>query len=110
MTRPDTRTVRDKPKGTGLTDVVVPLWVQVCLVGETPLHDVEAVVVTGLDSRHGLAVGAVQHLGKSADAGWGTAHLQERGQEGQRDPVTRKTVPPILYWLQQRQSVNLALY
>lgn len=67
-----------KDKGRGLTDVLVPLWVQIGLVGETALHDVQTVVVTGLHGGHGLAVCAVHHLGQSSDTRWGAAHLVGR--------------------------------
>jgi hypothetical protein len=64
-----------KGKGRGLTDVLVPLWVQIGLVGETALHDVQTIVVTGLHGGHGLAVWAVHHLGQCSDTRWGAAHL-----------------------------------
>lgn len=45
-----------------LTDEVLPLRVQVSLVGQAALHDVAAVVGAGFDRGHAAAVGAVDHL------------------------------------------------
>lgn len=45
-----------------LTDEVLPLRVQVGLVGQAALHDVAAVVGAGLDRGQAAAVGAVDQL------------------------------------------------
>lgn len=62
-----------------LTDVQVPLWIQISLIGQTALHDIETVVLTGFNCRHALAEGAVDHLGQSSDTCWSAAHLQKVG-------------------------------
>lgn len=58
-----------------LTYEEIPLSVQVCLVGQTALHDVEAVVVARSHSGQASAIWAVQHLHESPDAPRGGAHL-----------------------------------
>lgn len=45
-----------------LTYEIVPLKIEVSLVGQTASHDVRAVVVTGLHRHQALAVGTVDHL------------------------------------------------
>lgn len=45
-----------------LTDEVLPLRVQVSLVGQAALHDVAAVVGAGFDRGQAAAVGAVDQL------------------------------------------------
>lgn len=62
---------------TRLTNVQVPLWIQISLISQTALHDIQAVVLTGFNCWHALTVGAVHHLGQRSDAWRGTAHLQE---------------------------------
>lgn len=70
-----------KKKKKNLTDVQVPLWIQISLIGQTALHDIQTVVLTGFNCRHTLAEGAVEHLGQSSDTCWSAAHLQAVGVE-----------------------------
>lgn len=51
-----------------LTHEVLPLGVQVCLVGQAALHDVQAVVVAWLHIGHAPAVRAVHQLHDGASA------------------------------------------
>lgn len=68
-----------------LTDVLVPLGVQVGLIGQAAFHDVQTVVPAGLDGGHALAEGAVEHLGQRSHTRRGVAHLQEaRREEGKK--------------------------
>lgn len=50
-----------------LTYEVVPLSLQLPLVGQASAHDVETVVVTGLDGHEATAEWAVHHLGQGAN-------------------------------------------
>lgn len=73
-----------------LTQKVVPLGVQVGLVGQAAAHHVETVVLARLEGHLAGAVGTVEHLhGRSHTAGGG-ADLQEkerRGGEGGEDQL-----------------------
>lgn len=60
-----------------LTDVLVPLGIQISLIGQAALHDVKAVVLTGFSCWHALTKGAVHHLGQCSDTRWRAAYLQE---------------------------------
>lgn len=59
-----------------LTEEVVPLRVQVGLVGQTPTHHVETVVLAGLQRHLAGAVGTVQHLHGGAHTAGRRADLQ----------------------------------
>lgn len=72
-----------------LTDVQVPLGIQISLIGQTALHDVETVVLTGFNCRHALAEGAVEHLGQSSDTRRSAAHLQAVGAKEKKKQKRR---------------------
>lgn len=59
-----------------LTQKVVPLGVQVGLVGQTAAHHVETVVLAGLEGHLARAVGTVEHLHGRSHAAGGGADLQ----------------------------------
>lgn len=55
-----------------LTEEVVPLRVQVCLVSQTATHHIQTVILAGFQGYLARAVGTVQHLhGRSHTAGRG---------------------------------------
>lgn len=59
-----------------LTDEVLPLGVQVGLVGKAALHDISAVVGTGLDGGQASTVGAVHKLHHSTGTLWAQRNLE----------------------------------
>lgn len=62
-----------------LTHQVLPLGVEVCLVGQAALHDVQAVVVARPHAGHAPAVRAVHQLHD------GTSALVAEGHLGRQD-------------------------
>lgn len=60
-----------------LTEEVVPLRVQVRLVGQAASHHVQAVVLAGLQRHLARAVRTVQHLGGGSHAAGGRTDLEE---------------------------------
>lgn len=61
--------------GPGLTNEVLPLGVQISLVGQAALHDVGAVVGAGFDGGQAAAVGAVNQLHQGLRALWAERNL-----------------------------------
>lgn len=66
---------------------MVPLDVQVGLVGQAAPHHVVAVVLAGFQSGQSAAVGTVHHPGQGHAAAWEYVHLRQR------------TVPPLSFHL-----------
>ena len=62
--------------GLNLTDKVLPLGVQVSLVGQAALHDVGAVVGAGFDGGEAATVGAVNQLHQGLRALWTQRDLE----------------------------------
>lgn len=81
--------------GPGLTDEVLPLGVQISLVGQAALHDVGAVVGAGFDGGQAATVGAVDHLHQGLRALWAERNLG-RGTAGVRE-TQRSHVKPQSY-------------
>lgn len=61
--------------GLNLTYKVLPLGVQVSLVGQAALHDVGTVVGAGFDGGHAAAVGAVNQLHQGLRTLWTKRNL-----------------------------------
>lgn len=90
----ETKNEKKNPKkqNRNLTDVLVPLWIQVGLIGQAAFHDVQTVVPAGLDGGHALAEGAVEHLGQCAHTRRGVAHLQGGRDEGEKKKLEISSV------------------
>lgn len=72
-----------------LTDQVLPLWVQVGLVGQTALHHVGAVVGAGFDRGGATAVRAINQLHQGFHTLWTERDLKKVGKkEGKGGKVT----------------------
>lgn len=62
----------------GLTDEVLPLGVQISLVGQAALHDVGTVAGAGFDGGQAATVGAVDQLHQGLRALWAERNLGRR--------------------------------
>lgn len=59
------------------------------MVGQAAFHNVQTVVPAGLDGRHALAEGAVEHLGQRTHTRRRVAHLQQG--VGRKERVSGKS-------------------
>jgi len=69
----------------GLTEEVVPLGVQVGLVGQTPPQHVQTVVLARLQRHLARAVGTVQHLHGRSHAAGRHSDLEEEEEEEEEE-------------------------
>lgn len=79
---------------------MLPLGVEVRLVGQAALHDVGAVVGTGSGGGHAAAVGTVGHLHDGPHAVLAQPHLQEGRLSSQSEWSDRE----ISYWKMTRHQ------